>query len=113
MVLLRLAHGLSAKTLASGYSLEPYLLSKITNMVVSDHKKIFWDVCVKAPSGMGIPAQNLFDDMLMKGRSVVVEAIALLSESRVLDIINAVRHYSYVLRNFLWHVGILTCQYIF
>ncbi|KAG2404861.1 U-box domain-containing protein [Vigna angularis] len=65
--------------------------------VVSDHKKIFWDVCVKAPggtddathfrdsllyrpllpfllilfspSGMGTPAQNLFDGMLMKGRS--------------------------------------------
>lgn len=207
MVLSRLAHGLSAKTLASRYSLEPYLVSKITNMVtrllatklypefikipvgrrrllettqafeeltslpnmcgaidttpvhlrsspnpntyrcrygfpslllqvVSDHKKIFWDVCVKAPgatddathfrdsllyhrltsgdvvwdklmtvrghhvrpyvvgdwcfpllpflltpfspSGMGTPAQNLFDGMLMKGRSVVVEAIALL-----------------------------------
>ncbi|KAK7319837.1 hypothetical protein RJT34_04565 [Clitoria ternatea] len=209
MVLSRLAHGLSAKTIASRYSLEPYLVSKITNMVtrllatklypefikipvgrrrllettqafeeltslpnmcgaidttpvklrsnpnpnpniyrcrygfpsvllqvVSDHKKIFWDVCVKAPggtddashfrdsllyhrltsgdvvwdkvihvrdhhvrpyvvgdwcfpllpflltpfspSGMGTPAQNLFDGMLMKGRSVVVEAIALL-----------------------------------
>ncbi|KAG5023488.1 hypothetical protein JHK82_019388 [Glycine max] len=207
MVLSRLAHGLSAKTLASRYSLDPYLVSKITNMVtrllatklypefikipvgrrrllettqafeeltslpnmcgaidttpvhlrinpnpniyrcrygfpslllqvVSDHKKIFWDVCVKAPggtddathfrdsllyhrltsgdvvwdkvisvrghhvrpyvvgdwcfpllpflltpfspSGMGTPAQNLFDGMLMKGRSVVVEAIALL-----------------------------------
>lgn len=209
MVLSRLAHGLSAKTVASRYSLEPYLVSKITNMVtrllatklypefikipvgrrrlieitqsfeeltslpnmcgaidsspvklrsgpssnpatyhsrygypsvllqvVSDHKKIFWDVCVKAPggtddathfrdsllyqrltsgdvvwdkvinvrghhvrpyvvadwcypllpflltpyspNGMGTPAQNLFDGMLMKGRSVVVEAIALL-----------------------------------
>lgn len=211
MVLSRLAHGLSAKTLAARYSLDPYLVSKITNMVtrllatklypefikipvgrrrllettqsfeeltslpnmcgaidttpvhlrsthnsnpnlnpyrcrygypslllqvVSDHKKIFWDVCVKAPggtddathfrdsllyhrltsgdvvwdkvisvrghhvrpyvvgdwcfpllpflltpfspSGMGTPAQNLFDGMLMKGRSVVVEAIALL-----------------------------------
>ncbi|XP_031266633.1 protein ALP1-like [Pistacia vera] len=33
MVLSRLAHGLSAKTLASRYSLEPYLISKITNMV--------------------------------------------------------------------------------
>nr|KYP50793.1 hypothetical protein KK1_027357 [Cajanus cajan]KYP50802.1 hypothetical protein KK1_027367 [Cajanus cajan] len=73
--------------------------------VISDHKKIFWDVCVKAPSGMGTPAQNLFDGMLMKGRSVVVEAIALLRESRLLDIVNAVRHYSYVLRTFLWHVG--------
>ncbi|KAL2344845.1 hypothetical protein Fmac_006130 [Flemingia macrophylla] len=209
MVLSRLAHGLSAKTLAGRYSLDPYLVSKITNMVtrllatklypefikipvgrrrllettqafeeltslpnmcgaidttpvhlhsnpsnnpntyrcrygfpslllqlVSDHKKIFWDVCVKAPgatddathfrdsllyhrltsgdvvwdklitvrgqhvrpyvvgdwcypllpflltpfspTGMGTPAQNLFDGMLMKGRSVVVEAIALL-----------------------------------
>ncbi|KAI4295625.1 hypothetical protein L6164_035650 [Bauhinia variegata] len=211
MVLSRLAHGLSAKTLATRYSLEPYLVSKITNMVtrllatklypefikipvsrrrlvettqafeeltslpnmcgaidtspvklhsfpndqkfaatykcrcgypsvllqvVADHKKIFWDVCVKAPggtgdathfrdsllynrltsgdvvwdkvinvrghpvrpyivgdwcypllpflltpfspNGMGTPAQNLFDGMLMKGRSVVVEAIGLL-----------------------------------
>jgi hypothetical protein len=211
MVLSRLAHGFSAKTLAARYSLEPYLISKITNMVtrllatklypefikipvsrrrlvettqafeeltslpnmcgaidgspiklhslpsdpnlganykcrygypsvqlqvVADHKKIFWDVCVKAPgatddpthfrdsllykrlasgdvvwdkvinvrghnvrpyivgdwcyplmsflltpfspNGMGTPAQNLFDGMLMKGRSVVVEAIGLL-----------------------------------
>ncbi|KAA8545914.1 hypothetical protein F0562_020635 [Nyssa sinensis] len=126
MVLSRLTHGLSAQTLASRYSLEPYLISKITNMVtrllatklypefikipvsrrrlhetiqafeeltslpnmcgaidgthvrirrlpndlnnsssyrcrhgypsvllqvVADHKKIFWDVCVKAPGG--------------------------------------------------------------
>lgn len=211
MVLSRLAHGFSAKTVATRYSLEPYLVSKITNMVtrllatklypefikipvsrrrlvettqafeeltslpnmcgaidtspvklhslpndqkiptsyrcrygypsvllqvVADHKKIFWDVCVKAPggtddathfrdsylynrltsgdvvwdkvinvrahsvrpyivgdwcypllpflltpfspNGMGTPAQNLFDGMLMKGRSVVVEAIGLL-----------------------------------
>ncbi|KAK9942180.1 hypothetical protein M0R45_007861 [Rubus argutus] len=207
MVLSRLAHGFSAKSLAARYSLEPYLISKITNMVtrllatklypefikipvsrrrliettqafeeltslpnmcgaidgspirlhkqnlsanykcrygypsvllevVADHKKIFWDVCVKAPggtddathfresllynrltsgdivwdkvinvrghpvrpyivgdwcypllsflltpfspNGMGTPAQNLFDGMLMKGRSVVVEAIGLL-----------------------------------
>ncbi|KAJ6896472.1 hypothetical protein NC651_022620 [Populus alba x Populus x berolinensis] len=208
MVLSRLAHGFSAKTLASRYSLEPYLVSKITNMVtrllatklypefikipvsrrrliettqafeeltslpnmcgaidgspikvkrgdiegnmykcrygyssvllqvVADHKKVFWDVCVKAPggsddashlrgsvlynrlvsgdvvwdkvinvrghhvrpyivgdwcypllsflmtpfspNGSGTPAQNLFDGMLMKGRSVVVDAIALL-----------------------------------
>lgn len=211
MVLSRLSHGLSAKTLATRYSLEPYLVSKITNMVtrllatklypefikipvsrrrllettqafeeltslpnmcgaidgspimlhklprdqnlsgtykcrygypsvllqvVADHKKIFWDVCVKAPggtddaahfrdsllycgltsgdivwdkvinvrghtvrpyivgdwcypmmpflltpfspNGMGTPAQNLFDGMVMKGRSVVVEAIGLL-----------------------------------
>ncbi|KAJ7946032.1 Harbinger transposase-derived nuclease [Quillaja saponaria] len=104
--------------------------------VVADHKKVFWDVCVKAhgstedathfrdsllynrltsgdvvwdkvinvrghhvrpyivgdwcypllpflltpfsPNGLGTPAQNLFDGMLMKGRSVVVEAIGLL-----------------------------------
>ncbi|XP_030944507.1 protein ALP1-like [Quercus lobata] len=211
MVLSRLSHGFSAKTLAARYSLEPYLISKITNMVtrllatklyaefikipvsrrrliettqafdeltslpnmcgaidgshiklhslpsdpnlashykcrygfpsvqlqvVADHKKIFWDVCVKAPgatdeaahfrdsllynrltsgdivwekvinvrghnvrpyvvgdwcypllpfvltpfspNGMGTPAQNLFDGMLMKGRSVVVDAIGLL-----------------------------------
>ncbi|KAG5063015.1 hypothetical protein JHK85_004198 [Glycine max] len=227
MVLSRLAHGLSAKTLASRYSLDPYLVSKITNMVtrllatklypefikipvgrrrllettqafeeltslpnmcgaidttpvhlrnnpnpntnpnfyrcrygypslllqvVSDHKKIFWDVCVKAPggtddsthfrdsllyhrltsgdvvwdkvisvrghhvrpyvvgdwcfpllpflltpfspSGMGTPAQNLFDGMLMKGRSVVVEAIALLKGRwKILQDLNTgVRH---------------------
>ncbi|XP_052192789.1 protein ALP1-like [Diospyros lotus] len=125
MVLSRLTHGLSAQTLASRYSLDPYLISKITNMVtrllatklypefikipvgqrrlldstrafeeltslpnlcgaidatalklrripsdqnpaaylcrhgypavllqvVADHKKVFWDVCVKAPGG--------------------------------------------------------------
>ncbi|KAM7257224.1 hypothetical protein ACFE04_012965 [Oxalis oulophora] len=209
MVLSRLAHGYSAKSLASRYSLEPYLISKITNMitrllatklypefvkipvsrrrlveitqafeeitslpnvcgaidsspiklrkvnsdydnlykckygydsvllqVVADHKKIFWDVCVKAPggeddashfrdsllynrlisgdivwdkvmnvrghhvrpfvvgdwcypllsflmtpfspNGMGTPAHNLFDGMLMKGRAVVVDAVGLL-----------------------------------
>ncbi|XP_042495458.1 protein ALP1-like isoform X2 [Macadamia integrifolia] len=214
MVLFRLAHGYSAKTLASRYSLEPYLVSKITNMVtrllatklypefikipvsrrrlhettqafeeltslpnmcgaidgspiklhrlppdqdlhghpsayrcryaydalllqvVADHKKIFWDVCVKAPgatddaahfresllynrltsadivwdkvikvrghhiqpyivgdwcypllsfllapfswNGTGTLAQNSFDNALMRGRSVVVEAIGLL-----------------------------------
>ncbi|XP_018493491.1 protein ALP1-like [Raphanus sativus] len=215
MVLSRLAHGCSSKTLASRYSLDPYLISKITNMVtrllatklypefikipvgkrrliettqgfeeltslpnicgavdstpvklrrrtkklnnnnnprniytsrygydavllqvVADHKKIFWDVCVKAPggeedsshfrdsllykrltsgdivwekvinvrghhvrpyivgdwcypllsflmtpfspNGAGSPPENLFDGMLMKGRSVVVEAIGLL-----------------------------------
>ncbi|XP_031378124.1 protein ALP1-like [Punica granatum] len=206
MVLSRLSHGYSAKTLAARYSLDSFLVSKITNMVtrllstklypefikipvsrrrlieatqafeeltslpnvcgaidgspvkigrvssnayrcrygydsvllqvVSDHKKMFWDVCVKAPGGTddathfrdslfynrlvsgdivwdkainvrgqhirpyivgdwcyplmpflmtpfnskgtGTPAQNLFDGMLMKGRSVVVEAIELL-----------------------------------
>ncbi|KAL1290548.1 hypothetical protein AAHE18_20G137900 [Arachis hypogaea] len=212
MVLSRLSHGLTAKTVASRYSLDPFLVSKITNMVtrllatrlypefikipvgrrrllettqafeeltslpnmcgaidatpvklrhnrrranrvpqsyrcrhgfnsvllqvVADHKRIFWDVCVKAPggtddathfrdsllysrltsgdivwdkvinvrghhvrpyfvgdwcfpllpflltpfspNGMGTAAQNLFDGMLMKGRSAVVEAIGLL-----------------------------------
>ncbi|KAK8518811.1 hypothetical protein V6N13_017921 [Hibiscus sabdariffa] len=211
MVLSRLCHGYSAKTIASRSSLDPYIISKITNMVtrllatklypefikipvsrrrliettqgfeeltslpnicgaidgspikvrglkldrnsmssykckygydsvllqvVADHRKIFWDVCVKAPGGAddathfrdslvynrltsgdivwdkvinvrghhvrpyiigdwcypllsflmtpfspdgaGAPAQNLFDGMLMKGRSVVVEAIGLL-----------------------------------
>lgn len=210
MVLSRLAHGFSAKTLAKRYSLEPYLVSKITNMVtrllatklypefikipvsrrrlhettqafeeltslpnmcgaidgshikinppktqqtlssyrsrhgfpsvllqvVADHKKIFWDVCVKAPGGVDdathfrdsllynrlisgdvvwdkvinlrghhvrpyivgdwcypllsflltplsynervTQTQNLFDSALMKGRSVVVDAIGLL-----------------------------------
>ncbi|KAK2991484.1 hypothetical protein RJ640_016519 [Escallonia rubra] len=211
MVLSRLAHGHSAKTLATRYSLDPYLVSKITNMVtrllstklypefikipvsrrrlhettqgfeeltslpnicgaidgapvrvrrlpsnlpnpsvydcrhgfssvqlqvVADHKKIFWDVCVKAPGGFddashfresllynrltsgdivwekvlnvrghhvrpyvvgdwcypllsflltpfswnrtGTPAQNAFDEALMKGRKVVEEAIGLL-----------------------------------
>ncbi|OMO63176.1 Harbinger transposase-derived nuclease [Corchorus olitorius] len=209
LVLSRLCHGYSAKTVASRSSLDPYLVSKITNMVtrllatklypevikipssrrrlmettqgfeeltslpnicgaidgspikvrkvdrnlmnsykckygydavllqvVADHKKMFWDVCVKAPGGSddashfrdsllynrlfsgdivwdkvinvrsnlvrpyivgdwcypllsflmtpfspdgaGTPAQNLFDGMLMKGRSVVVEAIGLL-----------------------------------
>ncbi|KAK4401616.1 hypothetical protein Sango_0902300 [Sesamum angolense] len=211
MVLSRLSHGLSLKTLASRYALEPYLISKITNMVtrllatklypefikipvsrrrlvettqgfqeltslpnvcgaidttpvklhkispdmingsmyvckygfpsvllqvVADHKKIFWDVCVKAPGGYddathfrdsllynrlisgdivwdkavsvrgqpvrpyivgdwcfpllsflltpysynrtGNPAQNAFDEALMKGRKAVEEAIGLL-----------------------------------
>ncbi|CAH1425978.1 protein ALP1-like [Lactuca sativa] len=211
MVLSRLSLGLSAKTVAKRYSLEPYLVSKITNMVtrllstklypefikipagrrrlqettasfaeitslpnicgaidnthirlhslpsnlpnpsiytnshgfrsiqlqvVADHKKIFWDVCVKAPGAFddathfrdsllynrlisgdivwekvvnvkghpvrpyivgdwcypllsflltpfswnrtGNPAQNTFDEGLMKGRKVVEEAIGLL-----------------------------------
>ncbi|GLT55819.1 hypothetical protein SLA2020_289070 [Shorea laevis] len=211
LVLSRLCHGYSAKAIASRSSLDPYLISKITNMVtrllatklypefikipvsrrrmvettqgfeeltslpnicgaidgspikvrglnldrnsmnvykckygydsvllqvVADHRKIFWDVCVKAPGGAddashfrdsllynrlisgdivwdkvvnvrghhvrpyivgdwcypllsflmtpfspdgaGTPAQNLFDGMLMKGRSVVVDAIGLL-----------------------------------
>lgn len=114
----------------------PYGYDSILLQVVSDHKKIFWDVCVKAPGsiddathfrdsllynrlvsgdivwdkainvrgqhvrpyivgdwcyplmpflmtpfnskGTGSPAQNLFDGMLMKGRSTVVEAIGLL-----------------------------------
>lgn len=210
MVLSRLTHGFSAKTLASRYSLDPFLISKITNMVtrllatklyrefikipagrrrlvettqafeeltslpnicgaidgtlvkihslpdginpstyrchhgypavnvqlIADHKKIFWDVCVKAPGGFddathlrdsllynrlmtgdivwdkvmnvrghnvrpyivgdlgypllsfllnpftwkrtGTPAQNEFDEALLKGRKVVEEAIGLL-----------------------------------
>jgi hypothetical protein len=228
MVLSRLAHGFSAKTLAARYSLEPYLISKITNMVtrllatklypefikipvsrrrliettqafeeltslpnmcgaidgspiklhslpsdpnlganyrcrygypsvqlqvVADHKKIFWDVCVKAPgatddathfrdsllykrlasgdvvwdkvinvrghnvrpyivgdwcypltsflltpfspNGLGTPAQNLFDGMLMKGRSVVVEAIGLLKGRwKILQDLNVGRNHA-------------------
>ncbi|KAK6159378.1 hypothetical protein DH2020_006692 [Rehmannia glutinosa] len=183
MVLSRLAHGLTLKTLASRYALEPYLISKITNMVtrllatklypefikipvsrrrlvettqgfqeltslpnmcgaidttpvklhkispdtingsmytckygfpsvllqvVADHKKIFWDVCVKAPGGYEDAThfrdsllynrlisgdiiwdkavsvrgqhspQNAFDEALMKGRKAVEEAIGLL-----------------------------------
>ncbi|GFY89619.1 PIF / Ping-Pong family of plant transposase [Actinidia rufa] len=77
--------------------------------VVADHKKIFWDVCVKAPGGFddsthlresvlynrlisedivwdkvfecegtGTPAQDQFDEALMKGRKMVEEAIGLL-----------------------------------
>ncbi|XVF67610.1 hypothetical protein PTKIN_Ptkin10aG0135200 [Pterospermum kingtungense] len=222
MVLSRLSHGYSAKTIASRSSLDPYLVSKITNMVtrllatklypefikipvsrrrliettqgfeeltslpnicgaidgspvkvrglkldrnsmnsykckygyvsvllqvVADHRKMFWDVCVKAPGGAddathfrdsllynsftsgdilwdkvtnvrghhvrpyivgdwcyplssflmapfspdgaGTPAQNLFDGMLMKGRSVVVDAIGLLKTRwRILQDLN-------------------------
>ncbi|XP_021286520.1 protein ALP1-like isoform X1 [Herrania umbratica] len=222
MVLSRLSHGYSAKTIASRSSLDPYLVSKITNMVtrllatklypefikipvsrrrliettqgfeeltslpnicgaidgspikvrglkldrnlmnsykckygydsvllqvVADARKIFWDVCVKAPGaaddathfrdsllynrltsgdivwdkminvrghhvrpyivgdwcypllsflmtpfspdGAGTPAQNLFDGMLMKGRSVVVDAIGLLKTRwRILQDLN-------------------------
>lgn len=207
MLLSRLSSGLSTNTLATRYSLEPYFISKITNMltrllatklyphfvaipvsrrrlnhttkafqditslpnicgalhttavkirsknvshafvskhgfpsvllqVVSDHNKIFWDVCVKSPGGVddathfrdsllynrlisgdivwdkvmnvrghhsrpyivgdwcypllsflmtpfswnrtGSPAQNLFDDALIKGRNKVEEAVGLL-----------------------------------
>ncbi|KAL8234734.1 hypothetical protein R6Q59_020834 [Mikania micrantha] len=211
MVLSRLSGGISAKTVAKRYSLEPYLVSKITNMVtrllstklypefikipagrrrlqettaafaeiaslpnicgaidnthirlhslpsnlpnpnifinsngyksiqlqvVADHKKIFWDVCVKAPGAVddvahfrdsllynrlisgdivwekvvnvkghavrpyvvgdwcypllsflltpfswnqtGNPAQNAFDEGLMKARKMVVDGIGLL-----------------------------------
>ncbi|MFS7979707.1 putative harbinger transposase-derived nuclease domain-containing protein [Helianthus anomalus] len=222
MVLSRLSLGLSAKTVAKRYSLEPYLVSKITNMVtrllatklypefikipagrrrlhettaafaeitnlpnicgaidnthvrlhslpsdvpnkniytnvygfksiqlqvVADHKKIFWDVCVKAPGAVddathfrdsllynrlvsgdivwekvvnvkghpvrpyvvgdwcypllsflltpfswnrtGNPAQNTFDEGLMKGRRVVEEAIGLLKGRwRILQDVN-------------------------
>nr|GEX02292.1 hypothetical protein [Tanacetum cinerariifolium] len=211
MVLMRLSRGLTAKKVAKRYSLEPYLVSKITNMVtrllstklypefikipagrkrlqdnttafaemtalpnicgaidnthvrlsslpqdlanpniyvnrfgyksvqlqvVADHRKVFWDVCVKAPGAFddathfrdsllynrllsgdivwekvvnvkghpvrpyivgdwcypllsflltpfswnrtGNPAQNSFDEGLMKGRRVVEDAIGLL-----------------------------------
>ena len=200
MVLSRLAHGLSARAAAARYSLDPFLVSKITNMVtrllatklypefikvpvgrrrladttrafqdlsslpnvagaidssavprrprrspaphavllpvVADRRRLFWDVCVKAPAssddashfrdsllysrltsgdvawdrvvsvhgtpvrpylvadwcyplapflltpfsrgGAGTPAQNLFDAMLIKARSAVVDALGLL-----------------------------------
>ncbi|GAV61360.1 DDE_4 domain-containing protein [Cephalotus follicularis] len=113
-----------------------YGYDSVLLQVVADHKKMFWDVCIKAPGGaddashfrdsllynrltsgdivwdkvinvrghhvrpyllgdwcypllsflmtpfspdgLGTPAQNLFDGMLMKGRSVVVEALGLL-----------------------------------
>ncbi|KAL6546083.1 hypothetical protein OROGR_009957 [Orobanche gracilis] len=139
IVLSRLSHGLSLKTLASRYGLEPYLISKITNMVtrllatklypefikipvsrlrlvettqgfqeltslpnmcgaidttpiklhkispdvingsmyrckygvpsvllqvVADHKKIFWDVCVKAPGGYDDDTSHFRDSLL-------------------------------------------------
>lgn len=138
MVLSRLSHGFTAQTVATRYSLEPFLVSKITNMVtrllatklypefikipvsrrrllettqafeeltslpnmcgaidgspiklrripndpnyansfqspygfhsillqvVADHKKIFWDVCVKAPGGTD-DATHLRDSLL-------------------------------------------------
>ncbi|KZV17759.1 hypothetical protein F511_01569 [Dorcoceras hygrometricum] len=156
MVLSRLSHGLSLKTLASRYGLEPYLISKITNMVtrllatklypefikipvsrrrlvdtiqgfqeltslpnvcgaidstpiklhklspdiingsmyfckhgfpsvllqvVSDHKKIFWDVCVKAPGGYDDATH--FRDSLLYNR--------LISEDVVWDKVISVR----------------------
>ncbi|KAL6514270.1 hypothetical protein OROHE_019257 [Orobanche hederae] len=143
MVLSRLSQGLSLKTLASRYGLEPYLISKITNMVtrllatklypefikipvsrlrlvettqgfqeltslpnmcgaidttpiklhkispdvingsmyrckygfpsvllqvVADHKKIFWDVCVKAPGGYDDASH--FRDSLLYNRLI-------------------------------------------
>ncbi|CAN4107674.1 unnamed protein product [Withania somnifera] len=143
MVLSRLFHGFSAKTLATRYGLEPYLISKITNMVtrllatklypefikipvsrrrlvettqgfqeltalpnicgaidgtavrlqhlpsdtvnssmyysrygfpsvllqvVVDHKKIFWDVCVKAPGGFDDATH--FRDSLLYNRLI-------------------------------------------
>ncbi|KAB2635792.1 nuclease HARBI1 [Pyrus ussuriensis x Pyrus communis] len=76
MVFSFFSHGLFAQTLASSYSIDPYFISKITNMITRllatklypkfieiphlplqanrnnpDHKKIFWDVCMKAPGG--------------------------------------------------------------
>ncbi|KAL3621177.1 hypothetical protein CASFOL_036089 [Castilleja foliolosa] len=141
MVLSRLSQGLTLKTLASRYGLEPYLISKITNMVtrllatklypefikipvsrrrlvettqgfleltslpnmcgaidttpiklhkidtannsiytckygfpsvllqvVADHKKIFWDVCVKAPGGYDDASH--FRDSLLYNRLI-------------------------------------------
>ncbi|XP_010315266.1 protein ANTAGONIST OF LIKE HETEROCHROMATIN PROTEIN 1 [Solanum lycopersicum] len=143
MVLSRLFHGYSAKNLATRYGLEPYLISKITNMVtrllatklypefikipvsrrrlvettqgfqeltslpnicgaidgtavrlqhlpsetvnssmyysrygfpsvllqvVADHKKIFWDVCVKAPGGFDDATH--FRDSLLYNRLI-------------------------------------------
>ncbi|KAF5202936.1 Antagonist of like heterochromatin protein [Thalictrum thalictroides] len=148
MVLSRLAHGHSAKTLATKYSIEPYLVSKITNMVtrllatklysefvkipvghrllqiihafkelsslpnmcgaidgspiklnklpddqaynpltyrcrqgcsavllqvVADHRKIFWDVCVKAPGGADDATH--FRDSLLYNRLTSAEIL--------------------------------------
>lgn len=148
MVLSRLFHGYSAKTLATRYGLEPYLISKITNMVtrllatklypefikipvsrrrlvettqgfqeltslpnicgaidgtavrlqhlpsetvnssmyysrygfpsvllqvVADHKKIFWDVCVKAPGGFDDATH--FRDSLLYNRLISTDII--------------------------------------
>ncbi|XP_020216301.2 uncharacterized protein LOC109800035 [Cajanus cajan] len=51
MVVSRLAHGLSAKTLASRYSLKPYLVSKITNMVTRLLATKFYLEFIKIPVG--------------------------------------------------------------
>ncbi|XP_057965114.1 protein ALP1-like [Malania oleifera] len=148
MVLSRLTHGFSANTIAARYSLEPYLVSKITNMVtrllatklypefikipvgrrrlhettqafeeltslpnmcgaidgshiklhrlprgqnssssyrcqqgfpsvllqvVADHKKIFWDVCVKAPGGTDDATH--FRDSLLYNRLTMADVV--------------------------------------
>ncbi|KAL5577198.1 hypothetical protein UlMin_018897 [Ulmus minor] len=96
-----------------------YRYPSVLLQVVVDHKKIVWDICVKALggtddatyfrdsllhnrlasgdivwekviNGMGTLAHNLFDGILMKGRSVVVEAIGLLKGRwKILQDLNA------------------------
>ncbi|KAK9162890.1 hypothetical protein Syun_003792 [Stephania yunnanensis] len=145
MVLSRLSHGFSTKTLAHRYSLDPYLVSKITNMVtrllatklypefvkipvahsllqiihafrdltalpnicgaidgapvklngsnakdlaafrcrqgfpavllqvVADHRKIFWDVCVRAPGGTDDATH--FRDSLLYNKLISAEIL--------------------------------------
>ncbi|XP_074275455.1 protein ALP1-like [Silene latifolia] len=51
MVLSRLCHGLSAKTLAKRYSLDPYLVSKITNMVTRLLSTKLYSEFIKIPVG--------------------------------------------------------------
>lgn len=53
MVLSRLAHGHSAKTLAARYSLEPYLVSKITNMVTRLLATKLYPEFIKIPVSRG------------------------------------------------------------
>ncbi|XP_010695374.1 protein ALP1-like [Beta vulgaris subsp. vulgaris] len=51
MVLSRLCHGLSAKTLAKRHSLDPYLVSKITNMVTRLLSTKLYPEFIKIPAG--------------------------------------------------------------
>ncbi|KAL2934849.1 Protein ALP1-like [Bienertia sinuspersici] len=51
MVLSRLSHGLSAKTLAKRHSLDPYLVSKITNMVTRLLSTKLYPEFIKVPAG--------------------------------------------------------------
>ncbi|CAL0331341.1 unnamed protein product [Lupinus luteus] len=51
MVLSHLAHGLSAKTVANRYSLHPYLVSKITNMVTHLLATKLYPELIKIPVG--------------------------------------------------------------